>query len=233
MSSENLSTNPRDMATESLDPRQVETFLSEHPAFFKHRPELLTALELPHGGAGAVSLVERQVNLLRERNIEMRHKLASMTQHAEDNDVLFSGTRETVLRLLALDASSAIGDTIRQCFSSLFDAEMANLIWLESANDELGITPDLGASALTTVTGLIKHQQPFAGVFRAEEMAALFGESESDGSAALVPLIFNDLLVGVLTVGSNDVHRYDSNVGTLFLEYIADVIVHLPSLRAG
>ena len=57
MSSENLSTNPRDMATESLDPRQVETFLSEHPAFFKHRPELLTALELPHGGAGAVSLV--------------------------------------------------------------------------------------------------------------------------------------------------------------------------------
>jgi len=233
MSSENLSTHPRDTATESLDPRQVETFLSEHPAFFKHRPELLTALELPHGGAGAVSLVERQVNLLRERNIEMRHKLASMSQHAEDNDALFSGTRETVLRLLALDASSAIGDTIRQCFSSLFDADMANLIWLESATDELGITPDLGASALTTVTSLIKHQQPFTGVFRAEEMAALFGESESDGSAALVPLIVNDLLVGVLTVGSNDVHRYDSNVGTLFLEYIADVIVHLPSLRAG
>ena len=38
MSSENLSTNPRDMAMDSLDPRQVETFLSEHPAFFKHRP---------------------------------------------------------------------------------------------------------------------------------------------------------------------------------------------------
>ena len=49
MSGENLSTRPMELAPESLDPAQIETFLQEHPAFFKHRPELLMAMELPHG----------------------------------------------------------------------------------------------------------------------------------------------------------------------------------------
>lgn len=94
MSSEHLSTQKKTVAPESVNAEQVESFLAEHPSFFKHHPDVLVALELPHGGTGAVSLVERQVNLLRERNIDMRSRLAAAHLHAEQNDSLFSGTRK-------------------------------------------------------------------------------------------------------------------------------------------
>lgn len=213
-----------------LEASDVETFLSEHPAFFKHRPELLTALELPHGGPGAVSLVERQVTLLRERNIDMRNRLASMTETAQLNDALFNGTRETVLALLDAQQGSELAAMINHAFTEYFDVEMVGLIWLPEAAgiENLDMA---NAERAATVAGLIKHQQSFAGVFRAEEMRALFDSAQDEGSAALAPIIVGDDVVGVLAVGSSDVRRYDSTVGTLFLDYIASVIARLPVVR--
>ena len=49
---------------ETMNPDDVETFLRAHPDFLQERPALLAALNLPHGGQGAVSLVERQVAVL-------------------------------------------------------------------------------------------------------------------------------------------------------------------------
>jgi uncharacterized protein YigA (DUF484 family) len=62
----------------ALNPEDVEQFLRENPDFLQQRPALLAALNLPHGGEGAVSLVERQVAILRERNISSRQKLVEM-----------------------------------------------------------------------------------------------------------------------------------------------------------
>lgn len=213
-----------------LDASEVEQFLSEHPAFFKHRPELLTALELPHGGPGAVSLVERQVTLLRERNIEMRKRLASMTENAQTNDTLFHGTRETVLALLEAQRADELAGIVRTAFAQHFDLEMANLLWLPAA-ESLFAGISLLAERAATVAGLIKHQQPFTGVFRTAEMQALFDNAQGEGSAALAPIIHSEGLIGVLAVGSSDVRRYDSTIGTLFLEYIASVIARLPMMR--
>jgi len=80
------------------------------------------------------------------------------------------------------------------------------------------------------VTGLLKQSQAYCGVLRLEEMRALFPDCDSEGSAALAPLMRGDTLLGTLAVGSKDTRRYDSEVGTLFLEYLADVLICLPSL---
>jgi len=220
----------QDTARPPLDANDVETFLSEHPAFFKHRPELLTALELPHGGPGAVSLVERQVTLLRERNIEMRNRLASITENAQANDALFQGARETVLALLDAQKADQLTTIIRDAFAQHFDVDMANLIWLPKAASLANLS-EVSADRGAIVASLIKHQQPFAGVFRAEEMRALFDNAQDEGSAALAPIVHESIVTGVLAVGSSDVRRYDSTVGTLFLDYIANVIARLPMVR--
>ena len=55
MTGENASNPSRKAEEGALDPGAVETFFRENPAFFKHRPDLLMALDLPHGGPGAVS----------------------------------------------------------------------------------------------------------------------------------------------------------------------------------
>lgn len=84
------------------DAESVAAYLSAHPEFFVDHDELIPDLRIPHLQGGAVSLVERQVKLLRERNIEMRHRLSHLMDVARDNDRLFDKTRRLVLDLLSL-----------------------------------------------------------------------------------------------------------------------------------
>ena len=49
-----------------LEPEQIEAWLREHPEFFENHPDLLAELSLPHESGSAISLVERQVRLLRD-----------------------------------------------------------------------------------------------------------------------------------------------------------------------
>lgn len=230
MSSENLSSRPVELAPDSLDPARVETFLREHPAFFKHRPELLMAMDLPHGGAGAVSLVERQVYLLRERNIDMRNRLANMTRNAESNDALFEASRAMVLSLLECTEAAQLPAQVEHGLSDLYGVEYGSQQWFSGAGDWLGAEVAVDEARATIVEGLLKRRQAFCGVFRAEEMQALFPECRTEGSAAIAPLIKNGELMGAIAVGATDVRRYDSSVGTLFLEHLAEVIVRLPQL---
>ena len=81
---------------DTLDPKEVEAFLTAHPNFLQDRPGLLAVLNLPHGGEGAVSLVERQVSVLRERNIASRQKLAELSDIGRENDRLLDATRNTL-----------------------------------------------------------------------------------------------------------------------------------------
>jgi len=62
-------------------------------------------------------------------------------------------------------------------------------------------------------------------------MSAMFPGCASEGSAAIAPLHLNGVLIGAIGVGSSDVNRYDNTVGTLFLENIAEVVMHLPCVE--
>ena len=83
MTGDTFSKSSPELSPETLNADDVESFLIHHPDFFEGRKELLEALEIPHGGAGSISLVERQVTALRERNIAMRSHLAELTHNAE------------------------------------------------------------------------------------------------------------------------------------------------------
>lgn len=228
MSGKNLSTHPRELIEETLDPSLVEAFLRDHPAFFKHRPDLLTEMELPHGSEGAVSLVERQVNLLRERNIEMRNRLSVISRTAESNDTLFAATRGMVLNLLDCHDPAGLVPTVERNLRDHFSVEFAALLWFSEAS-ELNPSIEVTAAERADVARvLLKRQTAFCGVFRSEEMTALFPDCAGEGSAAIAPLIADGALLGAIAVGSSDAHRYDGDMGTLFIEHIAEVIVRLP-----
>ncbi|HBD12033.1 MAG TPA: DUF484 domain-containing protein, partial [Porticoccaceae bacterium] len=94
-------------SSDELSARQVSEFLLENPDFFSRHPDLVADLELPHESGKAVSLIERQISVLRERNMEMRQRLNSMLESAQANDKLFEKTKRLVLSLL--DASTLDG----------------------------------------------------------------------------------------------------------------------------
>lgn len=218
---------------ESLDPAMVEAYLRDHPGFLRNRPDLLTQLQLPHGGEGAVSLVERQVALLRERNIDMRKRMASLVENAELNETLFNATRVLVLGLLEASSLAAIDGVFRNTMREAYRVQMSNLLWLPVASERITDISAVTPATAEMISGLVKHGKPLCGVLRGEEMGVLFGTGTIEGSAAIAPILVDGELLGVIAVGDRDVSRYQASDGTLFLDYLAEVIVRLVQREAG
>ena len=108
-----------------IDPQDVEAFLHAHPNFLQDRPGLLAVLNLPHGGEGAVSLVERQVSVLRERNITSRQKLNALSEIGQENDRLLEATRKSILALLGAQDREALSRLWTEQLRDTFQARQA------------------------------------------------------------------------------------------------------------
>jgi hypothetical protein len=217
------SPSPADSAAPNTEAEAIIAYLLDHPDFFAEHDELLVSMRIPHQRGDTVSLVERQLKLLRERNIEMRHRLSQLMDVARDNDRLFDKTRR--LNLALMDAASldeiviAVEDSLRQEFQVPF----VSLILFSDNPMPVGrwVT---AADAQKAIGGLI-GEKTVCGALREHELTFLFGAEQSKevGSTAVVTL--NHLgLHGVLAIGSRDPQHYKSSVGTLFLNYIADVL---------
>ena len=207
-----------------LNPTDVEEFLRAHPNFLQDRPGLLAVLSLPHGGEGAVSLVERQVSVLRQRNIVSRQQINALSDIGRENDRLLEATRRTVLALLAGTNRQELAQIWLVQVTNTFKAELGALIWITGEQNS--------NSAESVADKLIGQGESFCGVLRPEEMNALFASDAPQGSAALSPIRNGSDILGVLAVGARDSARYRQEDGTIFLEYLAEVIGQLPASRA-
>jgi uncharacterized protein YigA (DUF484 family) len=226
-STDTPSESPADNAVPALEAEAVAAWLQQHPDFFAEHDDLLTAMRIPHQRGDTVSLVERQLKLLRERNIEMRHRLSQLMDVARDNDRLFEKTRRLILALM--DANSlediviAVEDSLRQEFQVPF----VSLILFSDNPMTVGRWVTC-AEAQKAIGGLISGGKTVCGALREHELEFLFGAEQSKevGSTAIVALNHQGLH-GVLAIGSRDPQHYKSSVGTLFLTYIADVLSRL------
>ena len=204
----------------------VREFLRDNPTFLDENTDILECLVLPHNSGNAVSLVERQVGVLRDRNKEMRARLDNMLQTAHDNDLLFEKTKRLVLNLLEAKNLSALIEAVYDSLGKDYGIEfygltllgdekklprtMARVSSMEKANERIGTL--LGAN------------RAVCGILREDEMTFLFGErGRNVGSVAAVPLRY-DNLYGILAVGNSDPNFYKSSMGTLFLSYIAEIL---------
>ena len=212
-----------------LEPEQIEAYLREHPDFFEQHHELLAEISLPHESGSAVSLVERQVAILRERNIDMRHRLSKLLDNARDNDKLFDKSKRLVLSLIEGQDMGDIIDALHYSFDKDFNIHFTSLILFGNADK----IPSSQARIVTIaearehVGTLLKNSRAVCGTLGAKEMQFIFGEHASEiGSVATVPLIHGSVF-GLLSIGNRDPHYYRSSMGTLFLSYIAEVLNRL------
>jgi uncharacterized protein YigA (DUF484 family) len=207
------------------DAESVAAYLRAHPEFFVDHDELIPELRIPHLPGGAVSLVERQVKLLRERNIEMRHRLSQLMDVARDNDRLFDKTRRLVLDLLDANSLEEIIGAVDESLRHEFQVPYVSLILFSESPLPVGRSVT-AAEAQQAISGLLGTGKTVCGVLRPHELAFLFGEEESSGigSAAVVALSQQQ---GILAIGSQDPQHYKSSLGTLFLGYIAEVLTRV------
>lgn len=216
-----------------LDAEAVAAYLRRHPEFFVDHEELIPELRIPHQPGTAVSLVERQVKLLRERNIEMRHRLSQLMDVARDNDRLFDKTRRLVLDLLDAASLEEVIGAVEDSLRHEFQVPFVGLILFSETPLGVGRTVS-SAEAHQAIGSLLAGGKTTCGVLRPGELEFLFGAAEHAqvGSAAVVSLSHQGLH-GVLAIGSPDPQHYKSSLGTLFLGYVAEVLARvLPDFAA-
>jgi hypothetical protein len=209
-----------------LDSDTVAAYLRLHPEFFIDHDELIPELRIPHQRGDTVSLVERQVKLLRERNIEMRQRLSQLMDVARDNDRLFDKTRRLVLDLLDASSLEEVVSCVEDSLRREFQVPFVSLILFSEAPLPVGRSVS-SAEAHQAIGGLLAGGKTICGVLREHELSFLFSaESAQVGSAAVVS-ISHQGLHGVLAIGSADPQHYKSSLGTLFLGYIAEVLARV------
>lgn len=205
---------------------QVALYLKNNPGFFLKRDDLLCELELAHPSGGAVSLLERQVSLLRERNMDIRSRLSSLLDNARDNDRLFEKTKKLVLSMLEAKNLEGLVNNFNRSLVGDFKMEYASLIVFGNPESYRTSSAKVVSidDAYAKIPGLLKSNNATCGVLRPEEFQFLFGSNaENVGSAAVVPLS-NGHNLGVIAIGSPDPQYFRSSMGTLFLAYIAEVL---------
>jgi len=199
----------------------IVAYLRADPDFFQRHPNLLSELNLPHDSGQAVSLIERQVAILRERNMQMRRRMNELLQAAKDNDELFAKTRTLTLELLNVHNWHELNEILATYMLADFQADFVccHLMNLPVYLDHL-TSHDTEPPYERFVSNI-----PLCTPLRAEELTTLFpvDADQQDGSAVLAPLQW-ETGEGCLAIGSRHPNHFTSDMDTLFVTYIGEVL---------
>lgn len=210
-----------------LTAEAVAAYLQANPDFFVARDALLIELRIPHKRGDTVSLVERQISLLRERSHEMHQTLAHLMDVARDNERLFDKTRQLILDLLDASSLEDLVGTLEDSLRNAFQVPFVSLILFSDSPLAVGRSVS-SAEAHQAVGGLLTSSKGTCGTLREPERVFLFGKEQAAqiGSTAVIAISHNGVH-GVLAIGNSDAQYYKNAMGTLFLSYIADVLARL------
>ena len=205
---------------------EVAEYLEDNPDFFLQYPDLLLMMRLSDQPQGSFSLVERQMQGLRQRNTEFRDELRQVIRNAQDNQHLLQQTIDLSLSLIPCENIAALTEALYQQLDSLFDIKYQNLLLDKSIfTDESDISVDM--HSIRNILGdNFPKQQPVCGRLKDAEKESLFDKDVAVNSAAILPLGKEGEL-GLLVLGSEDPAHFDPEMGDLFLLLIADMLSRL------
>ena len=222
----------RGLPAGQTDEERIERYLTLNPDFFERHQPLLARMRLPHMRTGStVSLVERQVEVLREQKTDADRRLAEFVAVARANDHLAERIHRFTRRLLraggAATALSALEASLREDFDAFHSVLLLTAPVTLLAGVELGpFLRKLPAddANMRTFEALLATGKPRCGQVRDTQRDFLFGpEASSIGSVALVPLGEAGSM-GLLALGSAERERFHPGMSTEFLKRMGELI---------
>jgi uncharacterized protein YigA (DUF484 family) len=218
---------------------QIADFLVAHPDFFERHGAVLARIKLPHQrGSAAISLVERQVLVLRDRHTALERKLHELIENGRANDAISDRMHRLTRRLLrARDAAgvlAALETSLREDFGAsrwvllATDPAAATLGTLHSGH--VRVVPR-GSAELKIFETFFESGRPRSGQIRDTQREYLFGgEGSQVGSTVLIPLGERAAL-GILAIASNDTERYLPTMSTDYLVRIGEIVTEAVTAR--
>lgn len=209
--------NHRDRDKDNAD--AVAGYLLRHTDFLVHHPEVLAKMHIPHGAGGAISLIERQVAVLREQLGIERGRLNHLMARARDYDRLSNGLHKLTIQLIVARDIKQARQVLEKGLSEEFKADAVVLKLFPVEPDQRASDPLVSA-----FIDFIDRDRCLCGPLHPTQGEPLFGNAAPTiHSAALIPITGHDQ-TGVLAIGSCDAKRFSPDRGTDLLERLGAVV---------
>lgn len=206
----------------------IANYLANSPDFFERHAQLLASVQLtsPHGSR-AVSLQERQAEMLRDKIKALEHRIMDMVRHGNENVVIADRLHRWTRSIMLVRSRRALPGAIASEIVAQFMVPQAAIkVWevappFAGEDFATGVSEDAKsfASSLT---------QPYCGVNSGFEAVNWLEDKAMAMSLALLPLRAGGLqnpsrAFGMLVLASPDPQRFAAGMGTDFLERIAEL----------
>jgi uncharacterized protein YigA (DUF484 family) len=206
----------------------IANYLANTPDFFERHAQLLASVQMtsPHGNR-AVSLQERQAEMLREKIKALEHRIMEMVRYGNENMVITDRIHRWARAMLLVQSGRALPPTLLAELKNQFMVpQVALKVWdVDSRYANEPFAQDVSEDAKTFASSLT---QPYCGVNSGFEAVGWLDDPATAMSVALVPLRAGahdgtEPAFGMLVLSSPDPQRFQSGLATDFLERIAEL----------
>ncbi len=208
----------------------IADYLKSHPDFFERHPLIMLGLKLPHRtGGSAVSLVERQVSMLRQRNAQLERQFKDLVSVAKTNDALVEKIHQLGLKLMRARDLPARLEGLETGLREDFGAERAVLVLFDdkapAAALREGFVRRLSADDpdVKPFAAFLRAAKPRCGPLRDRQKYIFERDADTVSSAALVPL-GADAGLGFLIIGSRDPDHFHPGKRMDFLARLGELL---------
>lgn len=200
--------------TDVVSAAEVTAYLKQNPDFFESHADLLESLEIPHQSGSAVSLIERQVGVLRQKNGQLQNEIRNLLHVARENHKLSENMHHLSLELLECEDHDDVIASLYEVLREQFGIEQVVVLLPHGETEETH----------EQFEEMMRDSVPYCGQLEEEQRHALFGEEMEHGaSVALLPLgEFGGQ--GLVALGSSDPQQYHEKMGNHFLVQLAALV---------
>lgn len=216
------------MTLQGITEEEIANYLIHTPGFFERQAPLLAAVQLvsPHGGR-AVSLQERQMEMLRDKIKGLERRIMEMIRHSQENEAIALRLHLWVRSVMLTHDDRALADVLVAGLKDQFLIPQAGVrLWgtdshaLRAELADLPCAQAVSADARSFASSLTL---PYCGVNAGFEASRWLEDGTSMASVALLPLHHGETCFGLLVLASPDPTRYTADMGVDFLVQVADI----------
>jgi len=209
------------------DESSVIRYLQDNPAVLMAYPEVFSELAIPHQTGGAISLVERQLRLLREENQQLRSKIDELVGIARDNEELNQRFHRLALELMSTEYLHDVLAMVQDQVQTFFYTDFVCFRFLpgvnESGNVLDGLYLDADSGIVERIKPWVEARKPICGQQDDAINRELFGPDIRIASCAFIPL-YHTRDLGLLCLGSVSAERFSPSMGTIFLQQLGELV---------
>lgn len=203
---------------------EVAQYLQDHPQFFEEHAELMSHMVIPHPHGGrTISITERQMLSLRDKNKQLEAKMNELLQFGEENDSIGEKMHRLGVAMIAAASFQSVLHTLNFHLRDDFSIpHVALRLWDRPASaDELPEFTEVSAELQAFAETL---SQPYCGSTSGFETSSWFGDaSRQVRSQALIAMRNGGGTIGMIALGSEDAQRFYAGMGTLYLERLGEM----------